>query len=111
MDTRYGQQLKKGILEIIVLKLISTEPKYGYQLVKELDGRSNGLFKIKEGTLYPILYRLQDDDLIISEWSEPKDKNVSKKYYKITDKGIEALGELIRLWNQFSHVSNEILEG
>ena len=110
MNIRYERQLKKGILEILVLKLISVEPKYGYQLIKELDERSDGIFKIKEGTLYPILYRLEDDHLIRSEWSEAKEKSISKKYYIISNEGIKALEDLISLWEKFSYISNQILE-
>lgn len=63
MDTRYERQLKRGVLEIVVLKLLSQGRAYGYQLLQRLDQESGGLFRIKEGTLYPILYRLEDDGL------------------------------------------------
>lgn len=84
MDVRYERQLKRGLLEIIVLKLLSQGRAYGYQLLQRLDQESGGLFRIKEGTLYPILYRLEDDGLIVSEWSVPEDKSVAKKYYRCT---------------------------
>lgn len=78
MDTRYERQLKRGVLEIVVLKLLSQGRAYGYQLLQRLDQESGGLFRIKEGTLYPILYRLEDDGLVVSEWSIPEDKSVAK---------------------------------
>ena len=108
---RYERQLKRGVLEIVVLKMISREPTYGYQLLGDMDRISEGLFKIKEGTLYPILYRLEDDGLIRSEWSVPKDKDVSKKYYVITDQGEAVLKELIELWSEFDRITGKILEG
>ena len=111
MNVRYERQLKRGVLEIVVLKMISREPTYGYQLLGDMDRISEGLFKIKEGTLYPILYRLEDDGLIRSEWSVPKDKDVSKKYYVITGQGEEALKELIELWSEFDRITGKILEG
>lgn len=111
MDVRYERQLKRGMLEIIVLKMISEAPTYGYQLLNEMDRQSSGLFKIKEGTLYPILYRLEDDGMIKSEWSIPKDREVSKKYYTITPKGAENLKELIVLWGTFETTVTHILEG
>lgn len=55
MDVRYERQLKRGLLEIIVLKLLSQGRAYGYQLLQRLDQESGGLFRIKEGTLYPHL--------------------------------------------------------
>lgn len=51
MDVRYERQLKRGLLEIIVLKLLSQGRAYGYQLLQRLDQESGGLFRIKEGTL------------------------------------------------------------
>lgn len=111
MDVRYERQLKRGMLEIIVLKMISKAPTYGYQLLNEMDRQSSGLFKIKEGTLYPILYRLEDDGMIKSEWIIPKDREVSKKYYTITPKGVDNLKELIALWGTFETTVTHMLEG
>ena len=111
MDTRYERQLKRGVLEIVVLKLLSQGRAYGYQLLQRLDQESGGLFRIKEGTLYPILYRLEDDGLVVSEWSIPEDKSVAKKYYRCTPKGEEALVELLELWRKFDRVANHFLQG
>ena len=66
MEDRFAQQLKKGVLEMLVLKLICEKPTYGYELLSELKTSSQGRFCLKEGTLYPILYRLEDDGMIRS---------------------------------------------
>jgi PadR family transcriptional regulator, regulatory protein PadR len=93
-------QLKKGVIEILILKLLSHEKMYGYLLLQELDRRTNGIFKMKEGTLYPVLYRLEDNGFISSLWEEP-DKNsqekrpVPRKYYQITPGGFTELENLI----------------
>lgn len=107
---RYERQMKKGILEILVLKLLDEEEKYGYQLISELKKRSDNLFSLKEGTLYPILYRLEDDGLVTSKWSVPDGREVSKKYYQITEEGKTILKESIELWEIFSHRVDMILE-
>lgn len=111
MDVRYERQLKRGLLEIIVLKLLSQGRAYGCQLLQRLDQESGGLFRIKEGTLYPILYRLEDDGLIVSEWSVPEDKSVAKKYYRCTLEGNLVLKELLGLWRRFDGVANHFLQG
>lgn len=111
MNSRYEQQMKKGVLEILVLKLLEKDEKYGYQLISELREKSEEMFTVKQGTLYPILYRLEDDGLVLSKWSEPKGKEVSRKYYAITDKGKEELENLYRLWNEFSTKVSYIMEG
>lgn len=102
MNQKFEKQMKKGVLEILVLKLLSQNEKYGYQLISELKDKSGGLFSLKEGTLYPILYRLEDEGFVVSRWSEPKGKEVSRKYYAITEQGKTELCELLNLWKQFS---------
>lgn len=92
-------QIRKGLLKILVLKLLSKDKKYGYELIIEMDKRSKGFFKVKEGTLYPILYKLEDDGFVTSEWEIPNDRTKAKKYYYITESGQQALIELIDFWN------------
>ena len=109
LNKNYERQLKKGVFEILVLQLLIKEEKYGYQLISELKDKSDGVFTLKEGTLYPILYRLEDDGLVVSRWSIPSGKEVSRKYYAITDEGRTTLEELKILWNGFSDKVIEIL--
>lgn len=110
MNQKYERQMKKGVLEMLVLKLLEREEKYGYQLISELGEKSGKLFELKEGTLYPILYRLEDEALVISRWSEPKGKEVSRKYYAITQKGKNTIAELNDLWVRFSNSVTRIME-
>lgn len=110
LNPKYEQQMKKGVLEILVLKLIEEDEKYGYQLINELKEKSDDMFSLKEGTLYPILYRLEDDGLVLSRWSEPKGKEISRKYYFITDKGKKELSDLSKLWCVFNNKVTLILE-
>jgi PadR family transcriptional regulator PadR len=107
-----GKQLKKGVLEILVLKLLRHENMYGYQLIQELDNKSDGVFKIKDGTLYPILYRLEDNKFIENFWETSNDKRgVPRKYYKLTEKGKLHLDELTEEWLSLINASNLILDG
>lgn len=64
----------------MVLKLISEDKTYGYELIAKIDKKSQGLFKMKEGTLYPILYKLEDEGLIQSEWQNPEGKQKAKMF-------------------------------
>jgi len=98
MNDKYERQMKKGVLDMLVLKLLEKEAKYGYQLIMELKEKSNDTFSLKEGTLYPILYRLEDEGLVESKWSEPEGKQVARKYYVITDKGKLTLPEIAQVW-------------
>lgn len=87
-----GKQLKKGVIEILILELLSGEKMYGYQLIQELDTRSGGVFRMREGTLYPVLYRLEDNKYIESFWEQESERrSVPRKYYRITPEGLAAL--------------------
>lgn len=110
MNDKYEKQMKKGVLEMLVLKLIEVEPKYGYQIIQEMKEKSEDTFLLKDGTLYPILYRLEDDGLVVSEWSEADGKQVPRKYYRITEKGKTALSEIESLWFRISEGISKILE-
>ena len=81
MQLRFAQQMKKGALDMLVLKLLQHEEKYGYQLISELRDRSNGALALKEGTLYPILYRLEDDGFISSSWQTAAQRAQRQKKY------------------------------
>ena len=110
MNAKYERQLKKGVFEILVRKLLSEGEKYGYELLLELKDRGGDMFAVKEGTLYPILYRLEDDGLASSRWSRTEGREVSRKYYAITPKGRRELSELTELWFRFERSVSGILE-
>lgn len=104
-------QLKKGILSIIVLKLIGDRDMYGYEIIQLLDEISEGYYKLKEGTLYPVLYRLEDSGWIESYRVIPEDeKKLPRKYYRITRSGMEALKEQIDIWRYFNGITNKVLD-
>ena len=110
MNDKYARQMKKGVLDMLVLKLLESEPKYGYQIIQEMKERSREIFQLKDGTLYPVLYRLEDDGLVVSRWSEAKGKQAARKYYEITDNGKQALDEIRIVWKSISDGIEKIME-
>lgn len=101
MDNRFMQQIKKGVLDMIVLKLISQKDTYGYELIQQLEKQGNGFFDLKEGTLYPVLYRLEDSGMIKASWRTGEGRLAPKKYYHITEEGEKAVGEYIDIWKKY----------
>jgi DNA-binding PadR family transcriptional regulator len=93
-------QIRKGSTEIIILSLLATQPMYGYQIGHELGKRSDGYFNVKEGLLYPTLHRMQKEGLLSSEWRQAEGER-RRKYYAITAKGEEVLGEQSAEWRVF----------
>lgn len=84
-------QLRKGILELAAMGVLFHERHYGYSLVRVLT--ESGSISIKEGTIYPILARLDRDGLVRSEWVE-SDQGPPRKYYTLTPLGRQVFNEL-----------------
>ena len=105
---KYKRELLKGSTDGLLLSLIDTQPMYGYQIIKELEKRSGGYFKFKEGTLYPALHRLERDNLILSCW-ERLSGGQERRYYHITDKGHLVLDAKMEEWQGFSQAVNLVL--
>ena len=96
-----------GSSQMLVLTILSEKPYYGYELIKTLKQRSNDTFDMKEGTLYPILHKLENSGLVSSS-----DQEVSgrvRKVYVITEKGQKALAKEKQEWTEFSAAVNQVL--
>ena len=111
MNDKYERQMKKGVLDMLVLKLLESEPKYGYQIIHEMKEKSEDVFSLKDGTLYPILYRLEGDGLVVSRWSEAVGKQVLRKYYEITQVGRSELQAIEQTWQSITKGISQIMEG
>ncbi|WP_251391761.1 PadR family transcriptional regulator [Mediterraneibacter agrestimuris] len=110
LNEKYESQMKKGVLDMLVLELLSKQEMYGYQIISELSERSGQRFILKEGTLYPILYRLEDDRLVESRWSETQGRRVPRKYYAITEEGRASLVDIKTLWKEICVSVDKVME-
>lgn len=110
MQQRFAQQMKKGSLDMLVLKLLVREEKYGYQLINELRERTGGAISLKEGTLYPVLYRLEDGGLVTSRVSARTAAEPARKYYAITERGRTAMDEMYGVWSELEQCVKSIME-
>ena len=86
---------------MILLCLIGRKETYGYEIISELNNSASVLGYAKEGTIYPILYRLQEAELIKCRLAPAVANGGSKKYYSLTDKGRNILDELILFWSSY----------
>lgn len=84
----WSTQLRKGVVELMILGLVRDEALYGYAIVRELKER--GGLVAGEGTVYPVLRRLESDGLVTAAWSDEGPAG-PRKYYRITDDGREFL--------------------
>lgn len=107
---KISKELLKGSTTTLILSLLNSKPMYGYEIIKELESKSNGIFSFKEGTIYPILHSLEEKELIVSYWGEGTGKR-KRKYYKINNQGKETIVEKKEEWSVFKNAVDEVLSG
>jgi PadR family transcriptional regulator PadR len=103
------RDLFKGSSNSLLLCLLEYQPMYGYQIVRELEVKSQGYFKFKEGTLYPALHRLEKSGLISSQW-QMLPNGRQRRYYNITAKGQTKLAMERTQWLDFFTAVTLILQ-
>lgn len=94
------QQLRKGSTPLLILSILADDKMYGYQIMRELERRSEGYFSMTAALLYPALHQLELDGLLNSEWKEGQGKR-RRKYYSITQKGRKSLAASQAEWQTF----------
>lgn len=95
-----SKELVGASTSVVVLAALAREPSYGYQIVKTVNQNAEGIFTWSEGTIYPVLHKLEKDRLIRAQWQEAENGR-ERKYYYITAKGRSALSENIAHWTSF----------
>jgi PadR family transcriptional regulator PadR len=104
----HSSQLLKGVLDMCLLTLISEEPSYGYEMVDKLQQR--GLALVSEGSIYPLLSRLQKKGYIQGYFVESTG-GPPRKYYRIEPEGKERLDEWIEEWQRVTAGVSRVLNG
>ena len=103
------RELKRGSLELIVLHLLAPGEAYGYEIVSKLTAETNGALEITDGTLYPVLYRLERGGFVAVRWETPE-RGVPRKYYRLTDTGRDELERLKYEWTTFAKAMSKLLK-
>ncbi|HIJ65516.1 MAG TPA: helix-turn-helix transcriptional regulator [Candidatus Hydrogenedentes bacterium] len=94
---------------LLVLSVLAREASYGYQIIRRINDEAAGLFVWQEGTVYPLLHKLEKDGFVRTQWQQA-DTGRRRKYYYITAKGREALSEGHRQWHAFHHMVTRFVE-
>jgi PadR family transcriptional regulator PadR len=108
-ERRIERELKRGSLELIVLHLLAPGEAYGYEIVAKLTAETNGALEITDGTLYPVLYRLERGGFVAVRWETPE-RGVPRKYYRLTDAGRDELERLKHEWTTFAKAMTKLLK-
>lgn len=107
---RVNKELLKGSSTTVILVILNRREMYGYELIKEIEKESKGAFGYKEGTLYPVLHRLEKQGAIQSRWEET-DSARKRKFYRITPKGRKVLAEKKQEWVAFRSAIDRLVAG
>jgi PadR family transcriptional regulator PadR len=104
------EQMRKGTTTVIILNLLAAldRPMYGYEIIKELETRSQGYFQFKEGLIYPRLHEMERQGFLRAEW-RGREGTRRRKFYTITNQGRRRLAEELQGWCAFAENVNRLL--
>ena len=101
--------LLQGTLDMLILKTLALEPEHGWGIEQRIQQISDGVLNINQGSLYPALYRLEEQGWIAAEWGS-SDNNRQAKYYSLTRAGRKQLAEEEENWRRLSTAIMQVLE-
>lgn len=94
-----------------MLSVLEKGPGHGYELLQRIETRASGALTLREGSLYPALYRMEEAGLISGEWEAPSTRRgARRRIYRLTRGGKKKLGEARSAWKQFVEVIGRIVE-
>ncbi|MBN2449777.1 MAG: helix-turn-helix transcriptional regulator [Lentisphaeria bacterium] len=103
-----SQEMMKGTVLPIILKLLSEKAMYGYEMIQVVNERTDGVLAWKEGTLYPWLHRLEQEGLVQSFWEESAGGR-RRKYYALTHRGAAEMTRQVAGWHSLSRAVSVVL--
>lgn len=101
------KSLLSGSTTMLLLKLLSEKDMYGYEMIEELKKRSEDIFSLKAGTLYPLLHSMEEKGFLTCYEQEAQGK--TRKYYSITGKGRKELQARKNAWQEYSQAVASVL--
>ena len=105
----FDRELKKGSAELLILSLVESRPRHGYDLCQLIESRSQGAVRFKAASMYPLLYRLERRGWIKGRWVERDGRR--RRFYRITPEGRKVLAAQREGWEAFVHAIRRITGG
>jgi transcriptional regulator len=102
--------IPQGTLDLMILTILKREPMHGYGISQKLAALSRDTFQVNPGSLFPSLYRLEQDGKLKAEW-RPSENNRNAKYYKLTAAGRKQLEQHKERWDRIAFAITNVLEG
>ncbi len=108
-NERINAQVVKGLLDTLVLRVLSKGDNYGFAIIQDIEawlGEDGPV--LREATLYPLLHRLEDGELLEAHW-RPGQRGTDRKYYRITPQGREYLNQRLKEWERVARILRSVL--
>lgn len=103
-----NKEMLKGNIDLMILSILEKEDTYGYEIMKLVSNQAQGIFELKEGTMYISLKRLEKAELVESYWRKVEN-TPKRKYYKLTSAGKEKLLAMKEEWKQVVSIMNRFV--
>ncbi|MHC4501176.1 MAG: PadR family transcriptional regulator [Planctomycetota bacterium] len=103
-----GKQMLSGNVETLILAVLEAGQSYGYAIVKELNQQAEGILRLGEGTIYPVLHRLEEKKIVSAKWCLAANGR-ERKYYRLSAKGRKALAVNRQQWWMLSVIMRKVL--
>ena len=107
--SKFSSELVRSSTDLVILSLLRERPMYGYEILVSLSERGSGEFQFKQGTLYPLLYRLERSGWIRAKWVTPP-TGKKRKVYSLTAEGKKVQIQRSDEWLRFTQAVNAILD-
>lgn len=104
------KSLVSGSMSLLVMKLLEDGDLYGYQMIAELRRRSDDTFRLRAGTLYPLLHSLEERGFVTA-CEQTAENGKARRYYHLTKQGRDALREKEDAWNAYARAMGRVLKG
>jgi len=106
---RPDREWKKGSAELLILSLLEQKPRHGYDISKLIESRSEGSLRFHVTTLYPLLYRLEEEGVVQGKWVESAQQR-RRRYYSLTPHGRKLLARRRQSWREFVAAIGRVME-
>jgi PadR family transcriptional regulator PadR len=107
-NNEFARNLAAGTYDLIVLDVLRDGPAYGYGILKRILEQSKNTIRWEQGTLYPVLHHLEQQGLVLSQWTTPK-KGHPRKYYRLTARGHRVWKQQRDQWRSFTKSVDALL--
>lgn len=103
-----NKELLKGNIDLLILSVVKEKESYGYEISKTIKDKTEGEYEIQEATLYISLKRLEKQGAVVSSWGK-ESHGGRRKYYVITDEGVQLLNHLISDWKKVTQMVKQFI--